>query len=213
MVLPPLRRLLPDGALRLVAGLPTAVVLRGVLGAAFFGAEAYLPLSLTRLHHGSPTQVGIPLTVAALGWASGAWWQGRHAARTGPLVPLRAGLVLVAVGVGALTVLTIDSVSLWAALPIWIVAGGGMGLAMPTVSVLTMSLSPESEHGANASALQVSDMVGSILGIALAATVVASLGLARLDSALLIVDSALASVALVGAALCARAVRGTAAST
>jgi len=206
LLLPPLQRLLPDGAFRLRSGLPSAVVLRGVIAGAFFGAEAYLPLALTRLHGGSPTEVGIPLTVGALGWTCGSWWQGRHANRTGPLVPLRAGFCLVAVGVGSLALLAVDGVSLWAALPMWVVAGMGMGLAMPTISVLTLSLSPDSEQGANSSALQVSDMVGSILGIALAATVVAALGLGRLDTALLVVDPALAAVALLGALVCSRAV-------
>jgi MFS family permease len=38
--------LLPRGAFRLGRGLPTVVVLRGVLAGAFFGAEAFLPLML-----------------------------------------------------------------------------------------------------------------------------------------------------------------------
>lgn len=203
LLVPPMLRLMPAGAFRLERGLPTVVVLRGLLSGGFFGAEAYLPLSLARLHHGSPTEVGIPLTVAAVSWATGSWWQGR---RSEPSVSLlRAGFALVAIGVGALTVLTVAGVSMWVALPMWFVAGGGMGLAMSTLSVLTLALSPTAEQGANTSALQVSDMVGSILAIGAAATVVAVLGPAEFASALRIVDPLLALAGVTGALLCSRA--------
>ncbi|MDQ1686473.1 MAG: hypothetical protein QOC82_3210, partial [Frankiaceae bacterium] len=90
---PPLVQLLPVGALRGRHGLPTAVILRGLLSGGFFGAEAYLPLTLARLHHGAPTEVGIPLTLGAVGWSAGSWWQGRFRAEDRrPL--LRAGFSL-----------------------------------------------------------------------------------------------------------------------
>lgn len=203
LLVPPLARLLPGGALRLQRGLPTVVVLRGVVAGSFFGAEAYLPLSLVRLHGGSPTEVGIPLTVAALSWATGAWWAGR---REEPSIGLlRAGFALVAVAVASLTILTFAGVSMWAALPMWLVGGGGMGLVIPTVSVQTLALSPPDEQGANSSALQVSDMVGGVLGIGAAATIVAAFGHDNLAPALRVVDVLLAAVAVLGVALCARA--------
>ena len=47
----------------------------------FFGAEAFLPLSLTSLHHRSVTEAGVVLTVAALTWTAGSWIQARYVAR------------------------------------------------------------------------------------------------------------------------------------
>jgi MFS family permease len=202
----PLRRLLPGRTLRLRAGLPTVIVLRGLLSAGFFGAEAYLPLTLTRLHGGTPTEVGIPLTVSALGWAAGSWWQGRRAGSADPRPLLRSGFFLVATGVAALVIVTVPGTSLWVAAPIWAVAGTGMGLALTTVSVLTLSLSPEAEQGANSTALQVCDVVGSVLGVAVAATVVAVSGTAHFAAAIRVVDPVLAAVGLVGMVLCRRAV-------
>jgi MFS family permease len=198
VALPPLRRLLPEGALRLRAGLPTVVMLRGILTFAFFGAEAYLPLSLTRLHHGTPEVVGIPLTLAALGWSAGSFWQGRQ--RQDRVRLLRLGFVLVAIGVAALLVVATSATSLWWAVPPWLVAGTGMGLAMPIVSVLTLELSPEADQGANSAALQVSDMTGGILGIAAAgALITPAVGSGRLGAALLAADLGLGAVAALGA--------------
>jgi MFS family permease len=192
----PLRALLPDGAIRLARGLPAVVVLRGILTCAFFGAEAYLPLTLTRLHGGTPRVVGIPLTLAAIGWSAGSWWQGRQ--RHARLTLLRSGFAAVAVGTALLVVVAAPSVSLWLAVPIWGLAGAGMGLAMPTVSVLTLDLSPPEAQGANSAALQISDMVGSIIGVAAAGALVTAYGLGSLRSAVTIADLLLACVAVAG---------------
>ena len=189
----PLRQLLPVGALRLSRGLPSVIILRGILTCAFFGAEAYLPLTLTRQHHGTPRVVGVPLTLAALGWSAGSWWQGRR--RSDQVSLLRAGFALVAVGVALLTVIASPAVSIWLAVPIWAVAGTGMGLAMPTISVLMLELSPAASQGTNSAALQISDMVGSIVGIAAAGAMVTALSLDRIRSAVTIADLVLAGVA------------------
>jgi MFS family permease len=204
----PLRALLPAGALRLARGLPTTIVLRGILTCAFFGAESYLPLTLTRLHHGTPRLVGIPLTLAAIGWSAGSWWQGRR--RKSPVSLLRAGFAVVMVGVALLIIIDSPAVSIWLSVPIWAVAGAGMGIAMPTISVLMLELSPTVSQGANSAALQVSDMVGSIVGIAVVGTLVTGLGLARIRTAVTIGDLVLAGVALVALLAASRVVTRTA---
>jgi MFS family permease len=201
--IPPLRALLPTGALRLARGLPTVIVLRGILTCAFFGAESYLPLTLARVHHATPRVVGIPLTLAAIGWSLGSWWQGRRTRKRVTL--LRAGFTVVAVGVSLLIVIASPAVSLWLAVPIWAIAGAGMGIAMPTISVLMLDLSPASTQGANSAALQISDMVGSIVGIAAVGAMVTSLGLDRIRTAVTIGDAVLAAVAIAGMFAAARA--------
>jgi MFS family permease len=203
VLVPQLRRLFPVGALRMRPGLPAVIVMRGITTCAFFGAEAYLPLTLTRVHGGTARVVGIPLTVAALGWATGSWWQG-HTSRSRTVL-MSLGLTLVASGVGVLVVVAQPGVSLWVAVPIWTVAGLGMGIVMPTISILQLELSPDEEQGANSAALQISDMVGSIIGIAAAGALVTGLGFHRITTAVTIADLALAGVALAGAVLCRRA--------
>jgi MFS family permease len=199
----PLRDLLPAGAIRLRRGLPTVILLRGILTCAFFGAEAYLPLTLTRQHHGTPRLVGIPLTLAAIGWSAGSWWQSSR--RSNPISRLRAGFALVAVGVALLTVIASPAVSIWLAVPFWAVAGTGMGLAMPTISVLMLELSPAASQGANSAALQISDMVGSIIGIAAAGALLTALSLGRIREAVTTADVVLAAVAVVGVLASSRA--------
>jgi MFS family permease len=199
----PLTRLLPTGAARLARGLPTVVALRGILTLAFFGAEAYLPLTLTRIHDGTPRVVGIPLTVAALGWSTGSWWQAHN--KRHPTTLMRTGFVLVAVGIGLLPLVAISSASLWLAVPIWAIAGMGMGLAMPTISVLLLELSPLEAQGANSAALQISDMTGSIVGITAVGAIVTAVGLSHLGTAVTIADLGLAAVAVFGAAVAKRA--------
>ena len=203
----PMRRLLPAGTLRLAPGLPTVVLLRGIYSIAFFGAEAYLPLTLTRLHGGSAAVVGIPLTVAAVGWSAGAWWQSRSG--WPPARLLSAGFALVGIGVGALVTLTLGAVSLWAAAPLWTIAGFGMGLGYPTVSVLTLGLSDPEEQGANSAALQVCDVIGGIIGVAAAATLVVGFGQGHLDTAMRVADPLLAAATIAGMALSRRAVAPT----
>jgi MFS family permease len=196
LVLTAVRRLLPSGSLRLGRGLPTVIMLRGIVACAFFGAEAYLPLTLTRVHHGTPRVVGIPLTFAALGWAAASWWQGRKP--RSPTKVLRTGFALVSVGVAALVIVVLPATSLWAAVPIWAVGGLGMGLVIPLVSVQVLSLSATAEQGINSAALQIADITGSITGIAAAGALVTGLGLHRLSTSVTIGDALLAGIAVLG---------------
>lgn len=169
----PLRRLLPAGTLTMRRGLPAAVACRGLAAGTFFAAEAFLPYMLVTQHGARPTTAGLPLTFGAVGWSLGSWLQGRVSdARRGQLLQL--GFVLIAGGVAGLALATSPAVSAWAAVPPWIIAGAGMGLAMPAVAVLLLALSPESEQGENSAALQISDAVGSATAIALAGAVVAA---------------------------------------
>lgn len=201
--LPQLLRVLPRGSLTLTRGLPTVTVLRGILTCAFFGAEAYLPLTLTRVHGGTARVVGIPLTVGALGWSAGSWWQGRTSRSRVQL--LEVGFGLVATGIALLVIVAQPGASMWLAIPIWTLAGAGMGTAIPTISVLLIELSPDEDQGANSAAMQVSDVVGSIIGIAAAGALVTALGLHRITTAVTIGNAGLAGVAILGAFAARRA--------
>ena len=169
-------RLLPAGAFRLGRGLPTVVVLRGVLAGAFFGTETFIPLMLVEqrsLRHDP----------------------GRRLAdrRRADLVARRlaagpAGAADAALGAGDCSASsscspasgwsrwpTSDAVPAVTAAVGWVVAGLGMGLGLTSLSVLVLELSPVAEQGVNASALQVSDALGSIIMIGTAGAVFAAL--------------------------------------
>jgi hypothetical protein len=118
---------------------------------------------------------------------------------------LRVGFGLVAVGVAALVAIDSPGTSLWLSVPIWMVAGTAMGVALTLVSVLVLELSPESEQGANSAALQISDMTGTIIGSGAAGASITAFGVHRLDTAMAVADLGLAAVGLLGLAAVSRA--------
>ena len=172
------RRLMPRGTARLRRGLPATIAMRGLLIGAMSGTEAFIPLALTTRYGISPASAGIVLTVGALGWSAGSWWQGRF-----PGLPRGrfavAGGTIHALGVAGVAVVFRLSghVSGWLTLPAWIVAGAGIGLAFPALSVQVLRLSRPDEQGANSSALQISDTLGSSLAIGTAGALVGAAGL------------------------------------
>lgn len=201
-----LPRLLPRGTLRLRRGLPAVVALRGLLAGAFFGADAFVPFMLSQVHGFRPSLAGLPLTVAALGWTAGSWWQGRRVTRERHRF-VRAGFAAVAVAVVGLATVALPGVNGWLAAPVWILGGLGMGLAMSTISVLTLQFAPPGEQGFASSALQISDVLGGSVCIGLAGVLIVGVTGAggRLSSALLLANLLLAGVAVAGALAAGRA--------
>lgn len=201
-----LPRLLPRGTLRLRRGLPAVVAFRGLLAGAFFGADAFIPFMLSEIHGFRPSFAGLPLTVSALGWTLGSWWQGRHSTDQRHRF-IRAGFAFVACAVAGMAIVALPNVSGWVAAPVWILGGLGMGLAMPTISVLTMKFAPPGEQGFASSALQICDVMFGGLCIGLVGVLVLAVTGAgeSLSSALVIANLLLALVALVGAVGAGRA--------
>jgi len=79
-----------------------------------------------------------------------------------------------------------------------------MGLGYSTVSVLTLGLSEPDEQGANSAALQVCDVIGGIIGVAGAATLVVGFGAGHLDLAMRVADPLLAAATIAGVTLSRR---------
>ncbi|MEJ7727175.1 MAG: MFS transporter [Actinomycetes bacterium] len=176
MLVPSLRPLLPAGALRLRRGLPTSVVMRGLLAASFFGAETFIPLMLVE-HRGLPaTYSGLSLTSGALGWAAGSWVQSRPGLRLPRHRLIQLGATLVTVGIAVVAVILVGDFPVWLVAVGWVAAGMGMGMSMASTSVLVMQQSPTADQGANAAALQISDSTLSVLSIGLGGTVLAAGG-------------------------------------
>ena len=167
--------LLPRGTLRLARGLPTVVALRGMYAASFFGCETFVPLMLVTQRHLAPAIAGLTLTGGAVGWATGSWLQGRTWFRVPRHLLLAAGGLIVGVCMWVFTLLTLPWVPVYAGHVIWTVAGLGMGLAMSSTSVLVLRLSTPGEEGRNSAGLQISDALGSVLGIGAAGALFAAL--------------------------------------
>jgi len=199
------RRLLPPGTIAVRHGLPAVIAFRGMLAGAFFAVDALLPLTLTTVHGYGPTAAGIPLMAGAVGWSTGSWLQGRHpdAAR---YLFVRAGFACLALSCTAMVLIVLPGGTAWAAYPIWFVAGLGMGMAMPSVGVLLLELSPPEQRGANSAAMQISDVIVAALCIGAGGALVAAAenGLLPLSVAVATVDLAMAVLALTGVLLAYR---------
>jgi predicted MFS family arabinose efflux permease len=169
------RPLLPKGTISARRGLPSVIVLRGLIGAAFFGAEVYLPYLLLSEYDFSPTLAGLALTVGALSWAGASWLQGRMTQQLSHVMSTTIGSSLVLVAIGMAFATAQFHLSPAIAIVGWVLGGGGMGLMYPRISVMTLAMSTTANQGFNSSALSISDSLGAALALATTGIVYATL--------------------------------------
>jgi MFS family permease len=91
----------------------------------------------------------------------------------------------------------------WLVLPVWVLAGCGMGLVFPSVSFLLLRLSEPGRVGFNTSAAQVCDQLGSATLVGLGGTLLAVLG--SPPPALAVLFALLAVLGLTGILIAPRA--------
>jgi MFS family permease len=186
------RPLLPRRTLTAARGLPSVVLMRGLIAGALFGAEIYVPYLLIEEYDFSPTWAGLGLTAAALTWAAAADVQGRFGDRIGNT---RITIFGVAQLAAATAVCALSATLHLHPLIIvigWAFAGSGMGLMYPRLTVLTLAYSTPRDQGFNSSALSISDSVG-------AATSIAAMGI--VFTSLIASDAAFPAVFLLGVGL------------
>lgn len=208
-----LRTLVPAGTFTARPGLPLTVLSRGLLAGAFFGVEAYVPLTLTAVHGYSPALSGLPLTLGAIGWAAASHWQGRRVEISRARL-IRFGLLGLGFALAGMALVGPDWGLSWLAVPFWLVAGASMGMAYPSITVLSLEHAATDERGFVSSALQVSDMTCSALTVGLGGVMLTTLASAAAPSAAIVpLNLLLAGVALAGAVLAGRNVRRSAPTT
>ncbi|WP_425841631.1 MFS transporter [Microbacterium sp. PA5] len=192
------RPLLPEGTLRAARGLPSVILMRGLIAGALFGAEIYVPYLLIDGYGFSSTWAGLGLTAAALLWAAGAEVQGRYGDRLGSTRITLIGTAQLAAA--TLIAAATAAFALPAAVVIagWALAGGGMGLMYPRLTVLTLAYSTPRDQGFNSSALSISDSVGASAAIAaMGLTFVALTGTGAAFPVVFLLAMALSLLALV----------------
>ncbi len=192
------RPLLPRGTLRVRRGLPSVVLMRGLIAGALFGAEVYIPYLLIDEYGFSPMWAGLGLTAAALSWAAGAEVQGRVGERLGSTRISLIGVALLAAACLIATVTAALQLSPVVVIAGWALAGGGMGLMYPRLTVLTLAYSSPGNQGFNSSALSIADSAGSAATIAgMGLVFVALAGTGAAFPAVFAVATGLALLALV----------------
>ncbi|MDR4534983.1 MFS transporter [Glutamicibacter sp. PS] len=166
-----LKPLLPAGTLRAARGLPATVLSRGLVAAAFFGTEVYLPYMLREDYALRPDLAGLVLTASALSWSVGSWLQGRTGERFSNAAFITVGSLAATAAIG-----TALATATWH-LPVpilvagWALGGFGMGLIYPRQNVNMLSLSPKDQQGFNSSAMTLADSLGSASATAVAGVV------------------------------------------
>lgn len=165
-------RLMPKGTFVARRGFPAVVAVRGLVGAAFAGAGAYLPLLLTLRHDFSPSRAGISLSITGVSWAFGSWLQGREHGLARATV-LRSGLALMTIGLTVTSALAWRTEESWIGLIGWAIAGIGMGLSSSTLAVLTLDLSDEGNSGRNSSAAQMAGSMSIAAALSVSGTLLA----------------------------------------
>lgn len=170
-----LPRILPAGTLRSARGLPSVVLARALFTAAFSGTVTFVPLWLVTERGLSTAGAGLILAISSIGWACGAWVQGRDRLRDAGPALVHLGAWCAAAGVAGYAALAAGQGSALLAVPAGALLGLGMGLGTTAQGVLVLHLAPPSRHAAASSALMLADTLGSVVGVSVTGTVYASL--------------------------------------
>jgi MFS family permease len=170
--------LVPRGTLVARRGLPSVILTRGLIAAAFFGAEVYLPYLLIERYEFLPSLAGLALTLSALSWASASWLQGRLGVRLTNSASIRIGSSIAVVAISLAFATALFALPPLVAILGWGLGGGGMGLMYPRTSVMTLAMSTTENQGFNSSALSISDSLGAALALATTGIVFSALSFA-----------------------------------
>jgi len=168
-----LLRLLPKGTFLARPGLPVAVLSRGLLTFAFFGADTFVPLTITSVRGRSASVASIAVTAATLAWTAGAWVQERRATVWSSRRFVTSGLAIVVAGISCVAGVLIPSVPLVVALVGWGIGGFGIGLAYAPISLVVLREAPPGREGLATASMQLADNLGVALGAGLGGAAVA----------------------------------------
>ena len=172
LIVRPLRRLLPDGTLQARRGRGAVTAVIGLVCAAFFGAEAFIPLTVSSVRGAGTIAGGLALTAAAVTWAAGSWVQARLAERGHRAWLTAAGALLIAVGIGIQVAIAVTALATyWAAIG-WAIAGLGMGVAYSLATLTSIQSAPAGGEGAASASVQLANTLGIALGTGAAGAVV-----------------------------------------
>jgi EmrB/QacA subfamily drug resistance transporter len=154
-----------------------------IVSFAMFAQFFFLTLYMQNILHYSPLQAGLrflPSTVVIIIMGPLA---GRLTDRVGSRPLMTLGLLLVSTALLLQSGITVHSGygQLW---PGFVLMGMGMGLVMSPMSTAAMNAVDRTKAGAASGVLSMSRMVGSTFGVATMGALVATIGRAKIDSAL-----------------------------
>jgi len=204
------RHLLPPGTLSLRRGRPAVVAVVFMIAFAFFGTEAFVPLTVVDVRGGSVTMGGLALSAAAITWTTGSWVQARAAAVGVRRTLVTSGAGLIGAGIMITALVLVPQMPIVTAAVGWAVAGLGMGLAYSMLALMVLETAAPGEEGFSSSALQLMFTLGTALGAGVGGAVVAvaDAGAISLPSAIGIIHAVMVVVAAVAVAVSLRVPHG-----
>jgi MFS family permease len=167
-----LRRILPAGWMRAAPGAPSAVTLALLLNFAFFTADSFVTLLLTAVRGVSVGEAGVAVTLVAISWSLGSWWQSRAITRISPRVLVGGGAAVFLAGTAVTAGLLLGEPLLVGYLG-WTLAGVGVGVAFPTILLASMDFARRGDETGAVAARFVSGRIGIVLGTGLGGAAVA----------------------------------------
>ena len=171
---PAVRRLVPPGTLTARPGLPATILIRGLLTFAFFGADAFVTLTITLERHRTPVVASIAVTGATLAWTAGAWMQARLSDTWEGRRLVRIGLVIVLAGIAGMVLVLQPRIPVAVGLAAWTVAGLGMGLGYAPTSLMMLRMARPGREGQTSASLNLADVLGTAIGIGVGGAAVAA---------------------------------------
>jgi MFS family permease len=171
---PALRRVLPPGTFTAARGIPAGVLGMGLINMAFFGADSFLPLTLTDVRGQSSLFAGLAITVASTTWTAGTWTVERLVPRVERRQIVAVGLLVLATGIAAIALVLRSEVPVWWAMVATGISGLGMGLTYPCYGLSILAVAPPGGEGAASSALKLNEVLGAALGAGLVGSLVAA---------------------------------------
>ena len=204
-----LRHLLPTGTLLLRPGRPAVVAVVFGIAFAFFGTEAFVPLTVVDVRGGSVTLGGVALSAAAVTWTIGSWVQARAAASGVRRTLVTSGAGLIGAGIVVTALVLIPQMPVLVVALGWAVAGLGMGLAYSMLALVVLETAAPGEEGFSSSALQLMFTLGTAFGAGVGGAIVAvaDAGAIPLTSAIGIIDALMVVMAVVAVAVSLRVPR------
>jgi MFS family permease len=137
-------------------------------GAAFLGAEVYLPLQIQVGFGDSIAVVAVALVLATLGWTLGSMGAARFDAWPGDQILLGTSIVFLAT-----LAMAVPAGGVTLPVAAYAVSGLGMGIASPALFSAVLSDGDRGREGRSTSSVPLSRQVGAGLGTALAGIVFA----------------------------------------
>lgn len=209
LALTSLRHLLPVGTLRLQRGRPSTFVAIFTIAFAFFGTEAFVPLTVVEVRGGSVTLGGLALSAAAVSWATGSWLQARAAGAGTRRTLVVVGAALIGLGIAITALVLLPPLPVLVAAAGWMVAGLGMGLAYSMLALLVLETAARGEEGFSSAGLQLMFTLGTAFGAGAGGAIVAmaDAGQLSLPTAIGLVDGLMFVVAFAAVLVAVRVPR------